>query len=358
MGVALLIGTRRGLFIARADDARTAWTFSAPQLVGREVYWACLDARDGTLWAATSHKVWGAHLHRSADLGVNWQLCEATPHHADARGVDAIWCVAPGPAHAPGLLYAGIEPAGLFCSMDGGASWTALEGLHAHPTTATWQPAGGSLALHSIHIDPRDARRLWCAVSAGGVYRSDDGGATWAPKNAGVRADFQPGPAPEAGQCVHKLLLHPARPDRLYQQNHCGTWRSDDGGEEWTEITPGLPSDFGYALAIDPADPDALFVVPEESSQMRTTVDGRLRVYRSRDAGATWVALERGLPQQNAWVSLLREALANDTLDPLGVYFGTSSGHLFASRDAGDSWTLIAGFLPRILCVHAAVIGD
>jgi len=358
MGVALFVGTKRGLFLARTSRSREHWTFSAPHLVGREVYWASLDQRDGTLWAATRHKVWGAHLHRSDDLGATWELCETVPHHADARGVDAVWCVAHGPDSRPGLLYAGIEPAGLFVSPDGGASWQPVDGLHAHPTTQTWQPAGGSLALHSIQIDTHQPQRLWCAVSAGGVYRSDDGGSTWTPKNHGVRADFQPGPSPAAGQCVHKLLLHPARPGRLYQQNHCGTWRSDDGGDRWSEITPGLPSDFGYVLATDPADADVLFVVPEESSNMRTTVAGRLRVYRTCDAGATWTPLERGLPQRNAWVSLLREAMTNDALDPVGLYFGTSSGHLFASRDAGEHWALIAGFLPRILCVSAALVED
>lgn len=357
MAVALFVGTKRGLFLAQADRSREQWLFSPPHLVGREVYWASLDPRDGVLWAATRHKVWGAHLHRSTDLGATWELCETAPHHADARGMDAVWCIAHGPASRPALLYAGVEPAGLFVSRDRGASWEPVPGLNTHPTAQTWQPAGGALALHSIQIDAH-ARRLWCAVSAGGVYRSDDGGATWTPKNDGVRADFQPGPSPAAGQCVHKLMLHPARPDRLYQQNHCGTWRSDDGGDSWSEITPGLPSDFGYVLATDPTDADVLYVVPEESSHMRTTVAGRLRVYRTRDAGLTWTALERGLPQRNAWVSLLREAMTNDALDPVGVYFGTSSGHLFASRDAGEHWALIAGFLPRILCVSATVIED
>ncbi|MCI0435819.1 MAG: hypothetical protein L0271_19580 [Gemmatimonadetes bacterium] len=358
MAVVLFIGTRRGLFIARAVRAREAWQFSAPRLVGREVYWAARDPRDGAVWAATRHNVWGAHLHRSFDLGETWDVCEAIPHHHDARGVDAVWCIAPGPPAEPDTLYAGIEPAGLFRSTDGGATWAPVAGLNEHPATSTWQPAGGALALHSIHIDARDPLQLWCAVSAGGVYRSDDGGTTWLPKNSGVRADFQPGPSPAAGQCVHKLILHPARADRLYQQNHCGTWRSDDAGDSWTEITPGLPTDFGYVLATDPRDADVLFVIPEESSHMRTTVGGRLRVYRTRDAGASWTALEKGLPQQNAWVSLLREGMTNDSLDPVGVYFGTSSGHLFASRDAGEHWTLIAGFLPRILSVHAAVVDD
>ncbi|MFW6080066.1 MAG: hypothetical protein ACODAE_10620, partial [Gemmatimonadota bacterium] len=264
--------------------------------------------------------------------------------------------LAPGPADSPDTLLAGIQPAGLFVTRDGGGSWTAVRSLNEHPTRTAWQPAGGGLALGSVAVDPRDANRIYCAVSAGGVYRSDDGGESWTPRNRGTRADFLPDTRPEVGQCVHRLLPHPARPDRLYQQNHCGVYRSDDGADRWTEITDGLPSDFGYALAVDPHDPDTAFVVPETSSHMRATVDGRLRVYRTTDAGASWDPLTEGLPQRHAYVSILREAMDTDALEPCGVYLGTSGGHLFASRDRGDSWELIAGFLPRILSVAAAVV--
>ena len=264
--------------------------------------------------------------------------------------------MAPGPDLLPQRLYAGIEPAGLFVTDDAGASWHSVATLNDHPTNHTWQPAGGGLALHSIIVDPANPQRIYCALSAGGVYRSDDGGASWLPVNRGVRADFQPQRYPETGQCVHKLLLHPRTSERLYQQNHCGVYRSDDGGQSWVEITAGLPSDFGYALAIDPRDADTLFVIPEESSHMRSTVEGRLRVYRSRDGGASWQPRTAGLPQENAYVSILREGMTSDGGDPCGVYFGTSSGHLFASRDAGESWTMIAGFLPRILSVSATLL--
>ncbi|MGH7506309.1 MAG: WD40/YVTN/BNR-like repeat-containing protein, partial [Longimicrobiales bacterium] len=223
-------------------------------------------------------------------------------------------------------------------------------------TRDSWQPAGGGLALHSIQHDPSEQRRIVCAISAGGVYRSDDDGASWSPCNHGVRADFLPHRLPETGQCVHKLRLHPARPDRLYQQNHCGVYRSDDRGERWTEITEGLPSDFGYALALDPHDPDVAWVVPEESSHMRTTVNGRLRVFRTDDAGAAWQPLTHGLPQSHAFVSVLREGLCTDDADPTGLYLGTSGGHLFASNDRGESFQLIAGFLPRILSVTASTL--
>ncbi len=356
--VILLVGTARGLFVLRSDAERARWSISPPRLVGHEVYHAIVDPRDPrTAWAATDHKVWGTHIHRSDDQGESWTVLEAAPHYDDARGLEAIWSLTPGAAAEPGLLYAGIEPAGLFLSRDRGESWEGVASLNEHPTNTTWQPAGGGLALHSILIDPRDPDRLYCALSAGGVYRSDDGGRSWTALNEGVRADFLPQQYPEAGQCVHKLLLHPLRPDRLYQQNHCGTYRSDDRGEQWTEITAGLPSDFGYALALDPADPDTLFVIPQESSHMRASVDGRLRVYRSRDAGANWEPLERGLPQAHAYVQILREGMATDTLGPCGIYFGTTSGHLFASNDGGDSWTMIAGFLPKILSVTAMVVG-
>lgn len=357
MRVLLLVGTKRGLFSALSSPDRSRWELSDPMLVGHEVYHAVLDPRDGrTAWAASAHKVWGAHVHRSDDAGRNWTVLEEAPHQTDERGVAAVWQVAPGHTAEPDVLYAGIEPAGLFVSRDRGASWQSVASLNEHPTTATWQPAGGALALHSIAVDPRTPDRIWCAVSAGGTYRSEDHGATWSPLNRGVRADFLPRSLPDAGQCVHRLLFHPLRPDRLYQQNHCGTYRSDDRGEIWTEVTADLPSDFGYALALDPADPDAAFVIPEESSHMRTVAGGRLCVYGTRDAGASWHPLPRGLPQAHAYVTVLRDAFAADTLAPCGLYLGTSGGHLFASRDAGASWTLLAGYLPRILSVTAAVI--
>jgi hypothetical protein len=355
--VTLLIGTKRGLFIARSDADRARWEISEPRLTGREVYFAFIDPRDGTAWAATDHTVWGAHVHRSDDGGETWETLEAAPHYDDGRGLKAIWHLAPGPRAEPGTLYAGIEPAGLFITRDRGASWQSVSALNDHPTNETWQPAGGGLALGSIQLDPRDERRIYCSLSAGGVYRSDDGGATWQTCNRGTRAEFLPDRYPAAGQCVHRLLLHPAQPDRLYQQNHCGVYRSDDRGESWQEITQGLPSEFGYALAVDPWNADVAYVIPEESSHMRTTVGGMLRVFRTQDAGASWEPLTNGLPQQHAYVSILRDAMCNDTLDPVGLCFGTSSGHLFASADRGESWELIAGFLPRMLSVTSFAHG-
>ena len=355
----LLIGTKRGLFIAGTDGARGTWRLSPPALEGREVYFAMRDARDGALWAATRHRVWGAHLHRSDDGGASWQTLAAAPVGGDEGALEAIWTLAPGGAGEPDTLYAGVQPAGLFVSRDRGASWQPVSSLNEHATRSTWQPMGGGLALSDVIVDPRDARRITVAVSAGGVYRSDDAGESWRALNRGVRACFQPDEFPASGQCVHKLVAHPADPDRLWQQNHCGTYRSDDGGESWIDVTKGLPSDYGYALAIDPGDPDRAFVVPESSSHMRTVVDGRLRVYRTSDAGATWHALERGLPQRDAWVGVLREGLASAAARDGGscsVYLGTSSGHVFASPDGGDSWHEVAAFLPGVLCVRPVAV--
>lgn len=356
--VRLLVGTRRGLFVATSGGERTAWSLHGPAIAGYEVYHAFLDPRDGvTGYAAVRHEVWGAHVYRTRDAGETWEALEARPSFPPEsdRKLRAIWHIAPGGARESGTIYAGVEPAALFVSEDGGASWSWLSALEAHPTRAAWQPAKGGLALHSIQVDADDPGRIFVAVSAGGGYRSEDGGRAWTPINRGVRAEFLPDPQPEAGQCVHSLRLHPSRPERLYQQNHCGTYRSDDGGGQWTEITAGLPSDFGYVLGIDPHDPDRCWVIPEQSSHLRAVCEGRLRVYETRDAGASWAARTSGLPQEQAWVTVLREAFATDGLHPCGVYFGTSSGHLFASSD-GTTWTVIAQFLPKILSVEAAVL--
>jgi photosystem II stability/assembly factor-like uncharacterized protein len=329
-------------------------------LPGYEIYYALIDPRDpGVAYSAARHIVWGVHIYRSRDAGQSWETLPEIPHlpgSPPSNELKAVWYLAPGHANEPNALYAGVEPAALFASRDQGLSWEPVTGLNEHPTRDTWQPAKGGLALHSVYVDPRDSKRIYAAVSAGGVYRTDDGGTTWSPVNEGVRADYLADRRPEAGHCVHRIVLHPAQPDRLYQQSHSGTYRSDDGGAAWIEITEGLPSDFGYAVATAPLDADTVYVIPQESSHLRTTVGGALRVYRSRDAGTEWVPLTRGLPQENAYVTVLREAIDTDDLDPTGIYFGTSSGHLFASRDDGDSWELIAGFLPRILSVKATVI--
>lgn len=355
-GVSLLVGTRKGLFRATSDADRHRWEVEGPLLEGYEVYHARTDPRhEGVGYAAVRHEAWGFQFHRTADGGRTWSVLPGRPALPEEQGgsLEAVWHVAPGRLEEPDRLYCGAEPASLFVSEDRGESWRWLSALEEHPTRDRWQPAKGGLALTSVEVDPREEGRLYVGISAGGVYGTDDGGESWRALNRGVRADFLPEERPEAGQCVHSLRLHPRRPDRLYQQNHCGTYRSDDRGGSWTEIGGGLPSDFGYALGIDPDDPDRCWVIPQESSHMRSVCDAKLRVFETRDAGRSWTPRTGGLPQSHAYVSVLREAMDTDGLSPCGVYFGTSTGHLFASPD-GRTWTEVAGYLPRILSVSAA----
>jgi hypothetical protein len=352
----LTVGTRRGLFRLVSDPERSSWELEGPFLVGFEVYHALLDPRDPRRgWAALRHPVWGAHVHVTRDGGRSWEPLPGRPAFPEDTGrtVEALWHVAPGGPERPERLWAGSEPAALFTSEDGGATWSWVRSLDEHPTRGRWQAAKGGMALHSIQVDPSDPDRVYVAVSAGGCYRTEDAGESWTPINAGVRADFLPGPPPEAGQCVHALRLHPALPSRLYQQNHCGTYRSDDRGSSWVEITGELPSDFGYVIGLDPRHPDHAWVIPEESSHMRSVCDARLRVFETSDAGARWTAREEGLPQRHAYASVLREAMCTDGRDPCGVHFGTSTGQLFTSPD-GRRWTEAARYLPKILSVTAS----
>ncbi len=360
--VVLLLGTQKGLFRLHADRARRHWHFDGPHIPGYEILHAWLDPRAHPIgYAVASHPTWGSHIYQSRDAGRTWQSLSAVPCHRPGEypsSVNAIWYLAPGHREAPACLYAGIDPPGLFVSQDQGQSWAPIEGLNHHPTRGTWEPARGGFAVHSIHVDPSNGKRLYAAVSAGGAFRSDDGGESWKAINRGVRAENLPAQSPETGHNIHRLIMHPARSSRLYRQCYNGTYLSDDRGETWDEITEGLPSDFGYAIVSDPNDPDSLYVVPEESAHMRTTVDRKLRVYRSADAGKKWEALTQGLPQDNVYVTVLREAMATDGLEPCGVYFGTSGGHLFVSADAGDHWELTANFLPRILSISATVLQE
>lgn len=358
MTVSVIIATRKGLFVARSENRRS-WHLEGPHIAGYEVQSAWLDPRDPRRgYAAAHHPVWGIHVYETRDGGRQWWSLGDIPRHApgeNPESVRTIWCLAPGPANDPERIYAGIEPPGLFAGTDGGRHWDELRSLTAHPTASYWHPAKGGLALHSIAVDPDDGRRMYCAFCAGGCYRSDDRGASWQPINHGVRAPYLPEPYPVAGHNEHRLLMHPARPERLFRQSHVGTWISDDAGDTWTEITSGLPSDFGYALATDRRHPDTLFTIPEASTQMRFPVDGRLRVYRTEDAGRSWQALMRGLPQEHVYCTVLRDGLDSDHLDPLGLYFGTSGGQLFFSADRGESWQEFARYLPPILSVKACV---
>jgi photosystem II stability/assembly factor-like uncharacterized protein len=345
----LLVGTAKGLFRIFRDTEGQAWRIDGPHLAGYSVLHT-LDAGGGRLLAATSHSIWGAHIYSSTDHGATWVSLEAVPEHSAASGrgaTKAIWYLArSGP-----VLFAGIDPAGLFKSDDQGRSWQPVDGLNEHPTRSTWEPSKGCFAVHSIYVDSQQPDNIVAAVSAGGVYRSEDGGDTWQPANRGVRAENLPERFPETGHNVHRVIMHPRLPERLYRQCYNGTYRSDDGGHNWTEITAGLPSDFGYGIVTDPNDPDTVFQIPESSSHLRAPVDGKLRVYRSRDAGQTWESASAGLPAEHVYVTVLREAMDVDSREPCGVYFGTSGGQLFASADEGESWEAIASYLPRVLSV-------
>jgi photosystem II stability/assembly factor-like uncharacterized protein len=353
VAVVVLVGTRKGLFFLRSDDARRGWALEGPLLDGWSVYHAILDTRDGVLHACTNHEVYGATVHRSPDLGKSWERAEelGLPEESGLT-LERTWHIEPGREGEPETLWLGAAPGVLFRSSDAGEHWEPVESVLAHPTRDRWNPGAGGMCCHSIQLVRENSERLYIGISAAGVFRSDDGGATWSPANSGTAADFLPDAYPEVGQCVHKLLLHAATPDRLWQQNHCGVYRSDDGGDSWERLDGnGLPSDFGFALALDPRNPDRAYVIPEEGAEFRVTSGGRLGVYMTADRGASWSLMSRGLPDR-AWTGVLREGLASDALDPFGVYFGTQSGSVFASADEGESWSEIARHLPPVQSVE------
>ncbi|CAN5180622.1 sialidase family protein [soil metagenome] len=360
-GVLLLVGTMKGAFVLRSDGRRKDWTVEGPHFRGEAVYAMLHDARgtEHRTYAATRSFHWGGTVRISEDQGRTWS--EPGRHavrfpEESGQALTQIWQLAAGRAAEPGVLYCGVEPAMLFRSRDHGESWSPVEGLMANEQRALWQPGGGGLCLHTILLDPSDPKRMLVAISTGGVYRTDDGGATWRPRNSGVRAEFMPDKFPEFGQCVHKVVHHPARPKRLFLQNHWGLYRSDDWGDSWQDIANGVPSDFGFAMQMHPHELDTVYIVPLESDEFRCTPDARLRVYRTRNAGASWEPLENGLPQSGAYETVLRDALTADGHDPTGIYFGTRNGKLFGSADEGESWRELADGLPPVVCVKAAAV--
>jgi serine/threonine protein kinase len=361
--VLLLLGTTKGAFLVRSPRDRKHWQVAGPYFHGQAVYSLAYDGRNGRhrLWASTGSVLWGTYLRSSDDFGRTWtNPLEANIKFPAESGVSLknIWTIALGPPDAPNTLYCGVEPAALFETQDAGESWSLVRGLFDHPHRPRWMPGQGGLCLHTILPHPTVPGRLLIGISAGGVYRTDDGGRTWHARNRGIRVTFMPERFPEFGQCVHKIVRHPERPDRLFLQNHWGLYRSDDGGDTWNDIAHGLPSDFGFAMATHPHDPDCVYIVPMESDEFRCTPEGRLRVYRTRSAGASWEPLTRGLPQQGAYETVLREGMVTDSLDPVGIYFGTRSGKLYASRDAGQTWKEVLDGLPQIVCVASAVVAD
>lgn len=362
----LLISTRKGLVIGHSED-RSEWAFGEPQFTGWQVDYAVHDPRSGAIWTAVSHDQWGPHLHRSMDGGQTWDELAAPEFHGETypdesgdpstASLERIWTVQPGGAEEPELLYAGVDPAGLFISHDAGQSWQLCESLWEHPTRGLWFPGAAGMTLHHIQIDSDDPAHLYVGISAAGVFESQDGGSSWAARNLGLVADHLPNPTVEAGQCVHSLHLSPSRSGRLFQQHHPGVYRSDDGGKQWVAIDQGLPGKFGFASTIDPSDPDTFYVIPLEFDQARVPPGGDLRVHRTRDAGASWEALGEGLPSGHVLQGVYRQALTNDgAADALGLYLGTSGGHVYASRDGGDHWTQILDHLAPVTAVRCAEV--
>lgn len=353
--VLLLVGTRKGAFILESDADRDRWSLRGPMCEGWPVHDLIVEPGSGAILAAAGSPWYGAAVWRSEDLGDTWTHSSSGLTYGDeAEPLRSIW----GLAANGSTLYAGVEPAGLFRSRDGGATWIHVEGLTNHPTRPTWEPGAGGLILHTIVPHPTDVDRMWVGISAVGVFETRDGGASWEPRNKGVRADFMPDPHPITGQCVHKFAAAAGEPETLYQQNHCGVYRSDDGGSSWQEITSGLPSEFGFPLVTDPRDPDTAWVIPLTGpGEGRYMPEGRAAVWRTRDRGNSWTRLDEGLPQRDAFLSILREAMTRDTLDPVGVTFGTSTGQLWHSRDGGDGWRMITDTLPEIWAVETVVLG-
>jgi hypothetical protein len=359
--ILLLVGTMKGAFIVRAGARRDDWEVGGPYFPGSAVYAMAYDARAGRhrIWAGPHSMHWGGLLQSSDDFGRSW----TNPEEANVKfpegsgaALQQIWQIVPGRVGEPDTLYCGVEPAAMFVSHDAGFTWRLADGLWNHPQRPRWQPGGGGLCLHTILLDPEHLGRIRIAISTAGMYVTEDGGRSWRPSNRGVRADFLPEKYPEFGQCVHKVAQAVRRPDRLFLQNHWGLYRSDDRGESWVDIANGVPSDFGFPMAIHPGNPDRAWIVPLESDLFRCTPEGKLRVYRTSDAGASWDALASGLPQDGAYETVLRDGLAVDRLQPAGVYFGTRSGKLFGSTDEGDSWSAIADGLPPIISVKTAVV--
>jgi hypothetical protein len=367
--VRLLVGTRKGAFILTADGRRRDWQVSGPHFGGWEMYHVNGSPADpDRLYASQSSGWFGQIIQRSDDGGQSWNPVgndfayegevgqhlwyDGTPRPWEFK---RIWHLEPSRTD-PDTVYAGGEDAAIYRSTDGGQKWQELTGLRTHSTGPQWQPGAGGMCLHTIITDPVDPDRLFVAISAAGVFRTDDGGVTWQPVNKGLRSGGIPDEDAEVGHCVHRLAMHPSRPRTLFMQKHWDVMRTDDAGESWREISGNLPTDFGFPIAVHAHEPETVYVVPITSDSEHYVPDGRLRVYRSRTGGDEWEPLTAGLPQANCYVNVLRDAMAVDTMDECGIYFGTSGGQVYGSADSGDTWTAIVRDLPPVLSVEVQVL--
>ena len=391
-GIRILVGTRKGAFILTSDAGRQKWSVSGPHFAGWEVYHVKGSPVDpDRIYASQTSSWFGQIIQRSDDGGQTWhqpgtpegpqtnefgmpmgesnkfvydtsaetgrpltthQFYDGTQHPWEFKRV---WHLEPS-LDDPDTVYAGVEDAALFRSSDGGASWQELAGLRGHETGPDWAPGAGGMCLHTIVLDPTNPDRIFVAISAAGTFRSEDGGRSWRPINQGLHSQYIPDPTAPVGHCVHRIAIHPQRPNVLFMQKHWDVMRSDDGGDSWYEVSGNLPSDFGFPIAVHAHEPETIYVVPIHSDALHYPPEGKLRVYRSPTGGNDWEALTRGLPQENCYVNVLRDAMAVDELDPCGIYFGTTGGQVYASADSGDNWVPIVRDLPAVLSVEAQTL--
>jgi photosystem II stability/assembly factor-like uncharacterized protein len=368
-GVRVLVGTRKGAFILTSDEKREKWDVTGPHFGGWEIYHLKgSPVNPNRLYASQSSGWFGQIVHRSDDGGVTWetvgnelvydgvpgthQWYDGTAHPWEFT---RIWHLEPSLTD-PDTIYAGVEDAALFRSTDAGQTWQELSGLREHGTGSSWQPGAGGLCLHTIILDPTNPERIIIAISAAGAFRTDDGGKTWLPINQGLQSEYIPDPEAEVGHCVHHIAMHPSRPNVLFMQKHWDVMRSDNAGDSWHEVSGNLPSDFGFVVDVHAHEPDTIYVVPIKSDSEHYPPEGKLRVYRSRTGGNEWEALTNGLPQSDCYVNVLRDAMAVDTLESCGVYFGTTGGQVYVSPDSGDNWLTIVRDLPAVLSVEVQTL--
>jgi len=367
--VRALIGTRKGAFILESDGKRQKWDVSGPHFAGWEIYHMKGSPVDpNRLYASQSTGWFGQIIQRSNDGGKTWEAVgnkfvydgvpgthkwyDGTPHPWEFKRV---WHLEPSLTD-PDTVYAGVEDAAIFRTTDGGQTWQELAGLRGHDTGSNWQPGAGGMCLHTIILDPANPGRIFIAISAAGAFRSDDGGKTWKPTNRGLKSEYIPDPDAEVGHCVHHVAMHPSRPGVLFMQKHWDVMRSDNAGDSWQDVGGNLPTDFGFVIDVHTHEPETIYVVPIKSDREHFPLDGKLRVYRSRTGGNEWEELAKGLPENNCYVNVLRDAMSVDALDKCGIYFGTTGGQVYASADAGDSWSAIVHDLPAVLSVEVQTL--